>query len=113
MDFLDAGPARRNRQFDLASGSPLRNSFEPETQYAFFQALRAQARSASTVLRTLRTTRLASLFQQLFFLLDRLWTPTVRTNSVFPSLALRSQRNCRYLRCRLGHSKEPASATDC
>jgi transposase len=57
--------------------------------------------------------RLASLLQQLFFLLSRLWTPTERTNSVFSSLALRSQRNRRYLRYRLRHSKEPASATGC
>jgi transposase len=57
--------------------------------------------------------RLASLSQQLFFLLGRLWPPTVRTNSVFSSLGLRSQRNRRYLRYRLRHSKEPASATGC
>src|SRR6266404_5837718 len=57
--------------------------------------------------------RLTSLLQQLFFLLSRLWTPTERTNSVFSSLALRSQRNRRYLRYRLRHSKEPASATGC
>ena len=57
--------------------------------------------------------RLALLFQQLFFLLGRLWTPTVRTNSIFPSLTLRSQRNRHYLRYRLRHSKEPASATGC
>jgi hypothetical protein len=57
--------------------------------------------------------RLASLLQQPFFLLGRLWTPTVRTNSVFSSLALRSQRNRRYLRYRLRHSKESASATGC
>jgi hypothetical protein len=57
--------------------------------------------------------RLALLFQQLFFLLSRLWTPTERTNSVFSSLALRSQRNRCYLRYRLRHSKEPASATGC
>ena len=57
--------------------------------------------------------RLASLSQQLFFLLGRLWTPTVRTNIVFSSLALRSQRNRRYLRYRLRHSKAPTSATGC
>src|SRR5216684_3856103 len=57
--------------------------------------------------------RLALLFQQLFFLRGRLWTPTVSTNSVFSSLTLRSQRNRRYLRYRLRHSKEPASATGC
>ena len=55
--------------------------------------------------------RLASLSQQLFFLLGRLWTPTVRTNSVFSSLGLRSQRNRHYLRYRLRHSKAPTSAT--
>jgi hypothetical protein len=42
-----------------------------------------------------------------------LWTPTVRTNSVFSLLARRSQRNRRYLRYRLRHSKESASATGC
>jgi len=57
--------------------------------------------------------RLASLSQQLFFLLGRLWPPTVRTNSVFSLLALRSQRNRRFLRYRIRHSKEPASATGC
>src|SRR5260370_871542 len=57
--------------------------------------------------------RLALLFQQLFLLLHRLWTPTVRTNSIFPSLTLRSQRNRHYLRYMLSHSKEPASATGC
>ena len=57
--------------------------------------------------------RLASLSQQLFFLLGRLWTPTVRTNSVFSLLARRSQRNRRYLRYRLRHSKESASTTGC
>ena len=57
--------------------------------------------------------RLASFFQQLFCQLCRLWTPTVRANSIFSSLGLRSQRNHRYLRYRLRHSKEPASATDC
>ncbi|HET8924852.1 MAG TPA: hypothetical protein VFN26_17870, partial [Candidatus Acidoferrum sp.] len=57
--------------------------------------------------------RLATLFQQLFCLLGRLWTPTDRANSDFSSLGPRSQRNRRYRRYRLRHSNKPAFATDC
>jgi hypothetical protein len=42
-----------------------------------------------------------------------LWMRTERGHRVFSQLRFRSQRNCRYLRYRLRHSKEPASATDC
>jgi transposase len=56
--------------------------------------------------------RLTSLFQQLFCLLGRLWTPTDRANSDF-SLGPKSQRNHRYRRYRLRHSNKPAFATDC
>jgi transposase len=57
--------------------------------------------------------RLTKLFQQLFGWLGRLRTPTVGAKSVFPPLGLNSQRNRRYLRYRLRHSKQPASATGC
>jgi len=57
--------------------------------------------------------RLARLFSRLFGALCQLWMHTERGNSVFSPLGFRSQRNRRYLRYRLRHSKEPASATDC
>src|SRR6266852_4890501 len=57
--------------------------------------------------------RLARLFSRLFGALCRLWMGTERGNSVFSPLGFRSQRNRRYLRYRLRHSKQPASATDC
>src|SRR6266404_4404938 len=57
--------------------------------------------------------RLARLFSRLFGALCRLWMRTERGNSVFSPLGFRSQRNRRYLRYRLRHSKQPASATDC
>jgi len=57
--------------------------------------------------------RLARLLSRLFCGLCRLWMPTERGHRVFPLLGFRSQRNRRYLRYRLRHSKEPASATDC
>lgn len=57
--------------------------------------------------------RLASFFQQLFSLLCRLWTPTDRLRQCFVDVRTQVQRNRRYLRYRLRHSKEPASATDC
>jgi transposase len=57
--------------------------------------------------------RLARLFSRLFCALCRLWMHTERGHRVFFLLGFRSQRNRRYLRYRLRHSKEPASATDC
>ena len=57
--------------------------------------------------------RLARLFSRLFGALCQLMMHTERGNSVFSPLGFRSQRNRRYLRYRLRHSKEPASATDC
>ena len=57
--------------------------------------------------------RLARLFSRLFGALCQLWMRTERGNSVFSPLGFRSRRNRRYLRYRLHHSKEPASATDC
>jgi transposase len=57
--------------------------------------------------------RLARLIQQLFGLLGRLWTPTVRDHHVFSPLGFKFQRNRRYFRYRLRHSKQPVSATGC
>jgi transposase len=57
--------------------------------------------------------RLARLIQQLFGLLGRWWTPTDRAHHVFSPLGFEFQRNHRYLRYRLRHSKQPVSATDC
>jgi transposase len=57
--------------------------------------------------------RLARLFSRLFCALCRLWMRTERGHRVFSLSGFRSQRNRRYLRYRLRHSKEPASATDC
>jgi transposase len=57
--------------------------------------------------------RLARLVSRLFCALCRSWMPTERGHRVFPLLGFRSQRNRRYLRYRLRHSKEPTSATDC
>src|SRR6201988_2297160 len=57
--------------------------------------------------------RLARLFSRLFCALCRLWMQTERGHRIFSPLGFRSQPNRRYLRYRLRHSKEPASATDC
>jgi transposase len=57
--------------------------------------------------------RLVSFFQQLFCLVGRSCTPKDHANIAFSPLTLKVQRNRRYLRYRLRHSKEPASATDC
>jgi len=57
--------------------------------------------------------RLARLIQQLFGLLGRLWTPTVRAHHVFSPLGFKFQRNRRYLRYRLHHSQQPVSAKGC
>jgi len=57
--------------------------------------------------------RLGRLFSRLFCTLCQLGMHKERGNSVFSPFGFRCQWNRRYLRYRLRHLKEPASATDC